>query len=249
MKKTLVLTGLASALLASAVVHAEDTPDNQLSFNAAVTSDYRYRGISQTRLKPAVQGGIDYTNNPSGFYVGAWASTIKWIKDIGGDANVELDLYGGFRGKFTDDFSWDLGVLRYQYQSNELEKVEGWANANTTEVYGQLGYGPAYVKYSYSTSNLFGTIDSKKSGYLDVGANFELVDKLTLNLHAGHQEVKNFDDGTYDDWKVGVTYDFGVVVGSLSVVGTNADEDVYYSPDNGKFLGKTGVVATVSKTF
>lgn len=244
MKKTLVLTGLASALLAPAVVHAEDTPDNQLSFNAAVTSDYRYRGISQTRLKPAVQGGIDYTNNPSGFYVGAWASTIKWIKDAGGDANMELDIYGGFRGKFTEDLTWDVGVLRYQYPSNELDPT-----TNTTEVYGQLGYGPAYIKYSHSTTNLFGFADTKGSGYLDVGANFELTDGLTLNLHAGHQEVKDFSDATYDDWKLGLTKDFGVVVGSIAYVGTNADKDLYVSPENGKFLGKDGVVVTVSKTF
>jgi hypothetical protein len=46
---------------------------------SAVVTDYRYRGISQTKLKPAVQGGVDYA--AGGFYVGAWASTIKWIKD------------------------------------------------------------------------------------------------------------------------------------------------------------------------
>jgi uncharacterized protein (TIGR02001 family) len=249
MKKTLVLTGLASALLASAVVHAEDTPDNQVSFNAAVTSDYRYRGISQTRLKPAVQGGIDYTNAPSGFYLGAWASTIKWIDDLGGDAKVELDIYGGFRGEFADDFTWDVGLLRYQYQGNDMDKVSGWANTNTTEVYGQLGYGPAYIKYSHSTTDLFGTVDSKGSGYLDVGANFSVYEGGTLNLHVGSQTVENFSAGDYEDWKVGLTHDFGVVVGSIAYVGTNADEDVYYSPKNGKFLGRDGVVVTVSKTF
>ena len=61
----------------------------QLAFNAGVVTDYRYRGISQTRLKPAVQGGVDYSID--GFYVGAWASYIKWIKDAGGDANAEID--------------------------------------------------------------------------------------------------------------------------------------------------------------
>jgi uncharacterized protein (TIGR02001 family) len=58
-----------------------------LAFNVGAVSDYRYRGISQTRLKPAVQGGIDYSIG--GFYVGTWASTIKWIKDAGGDAPGE----------------------------------------------------------------------------------------------------------------------------------------------------------------
>jgi uncharacterized protein (TIGR02001 family) len=65
---------------------AEAKPDNEVTFNAAIVSDYRYRGVSQTRLKPAVQGGADYTNNPTGFYAGTPLSTIKWTKDAGGSA-------------------------------------------------------------------------------------------------------------------------------------------------------------------
>lgn len=246
--KKLILATAVTSLFTGALAYAEEpVPDNSLTFNAAVTSDYRYRGISQTRLKPAVQGGLDYTNNPTGFYVGAWASTIKWIKDVGGDSNVELDIYGGFRGSFTDSLTWDVGVLRYQYQGNKLGEVDGFADANTTEVYAQLGVGPAYVKYSYATTNVFGNIDSKNSGYLDVGANIPLVEKLTLNLHAGHQEVKNGDAYAYSDWKAGVTYDFGVVTVAAAAVGTNAKESSYTVKD--KFLGKTGAVLTVSKTF
>ena len=83
---------LAMATLGTGMAQAADAPeakpDNEFSYNAAVTSDYRYRGISQTRLKPALQGGADWVNNPTGFYAGAWASTIKWIKDGGGDASV-----------------------------------------------------------------------------------------------------------------------------------------------------------------
>ena len=85
----------------------------QFSANIGLVSDYRYRGISQTRLKPAIQGGVDY-GLPGGFYVGAWASNIKWIKDLGGDANVEIDLYGGYKGEITKELTFDIGVLTYQ---------------------------------------------------------------------------------------------------------------------------------------
>ena len=71
----------------------------------------------------------------------------------------------------------------------------------------------------------------------------------TLNLHAGRQQVKNNGIYSYTDWKIGVTKDFGVVTGALAVIGTNADKLAYASPANGKFLGKTGLVATISKTF
>src|SRR4249920_2260307 len=114
--KTLIFSAVAITTLLVNIAHAEEQkPDNEVSFNAAVTSDYRYRGISQTRLKPALQGGADYVNNPTGLYVGAWASTIKWTKDAGGGGSVELDIYGGKRGQVTSDVSYDVGVLSYVY--------------------------------------------------------------------------------------------------------------------------------------
>lgn len=241
---------LAVAAMTSGFAYADaPVPDNQVTFNAAVTSDYRYRGISQTRLDPALQGGVDYTNNPTGLYVGAWASTIKWIKDAGGDSNIELDIYGGKRGNISDDLTYDVGALTYVYAGNNMGGVAGFANANTTELYGQLGYGPAYIKYSSSVTNLFGFVNSKNSGYLDLGANVTLSEGLTLNLHAGHQTVENNSTASYDDWKLGVTKDFGVVVASVAVIGTNADKSAYASPANGKFLGKNALVATFSKIF
>jgi uncharacterized protein (TIGR02001 family) len=247
--KKLILAAAITVTFSAGFAHAEETkvetkPDNEVSFNAALTSDYRYRGISQTRLQAALQGGVDYTNNPSSFYAGAWLSTIKWIKDAGGKGNVEVDLYAGKRGEIVKDVSYDVGVLSYVYPSNDL-----LTSADTTEIYGQVGYGPAYVKYSHAVTNLFGFADSKNSGYLDLGANIEVATGLTLNLHAGRQQVKNNGIYSYTDWKVGVTKDFGVVTAAVAVIGTNAGKVAYASPANGKFLGKTGLVATFSKTF
>lgn len=249
--KKLILAVAVTAAFTGSMAHAEDSkPDNEVSFNAAITSDYRYRGISQTRLQPALQGGADYVHNPSGFYAGTWLSTIKFINDAGGSGNVEIDLYGGKRGAITKDVSYDVGVLTYVYPSNNLKP-----SVNTTEVYGQLGYGPAYIKYSHAVTNLFGFVDSKNSGYLDIGANLDMVDGYILNLHAGHQKVSGTNTGvsnsrfSYTDWKVGVTKDFGIVTGALSVIGTDADKSAYASPVNGKFMGKSTVVVSISKTF
>src|SRR5471032_1318871 len=247
---------VAFATMGAGMARAEDAPpapeakpDNELSYNLGLASDYRYRGISQTRLKPALQGGADYTNNPTGFYAGTWLSTIKWVKDAGGSGDIEWDIYAGKRGQVTADVSYDVGVLTYVYPSNDLSHVSGLANANTTEVYGQLGYGPAYIKYSHSVTNLFGFVDSKNSGYLDLGANIEAGEGYTVNLHAGHQNVKHNGAASYSDWKIGATKDFGVVTGALAVIGTNADKIAYASPANGKFLGKTALQLTISKVF
>lgn len=248
--KRLILVAAMAAAFAGNLVHAEDKkPDNEVSFNAAVVSDYRYRGISQTRLQPALQGGADYTNNPTGFYAGTWLSTIKWTKDAGGSGDIEWDLYGGKRGEIVKDVSYDVGVLVYVYPSNGLNP-----SANTTELYGQVGYGPAYVKYSHSLTNLFGFVDSKNSGYLDIGANIDVSNGYTVNLHAGHQTVKGSNSSvsnsqfSYTDWKLGATKDFGVVTGALALIGTNTDNYVGPTPDL-KNLGKTAIVLSVSKTF
>lgn len=232
---------LALSSLASTARAEDAKPDNEVSFNAAVTTDYRYRGISQSRLKPALQGGADYVNNPTGFYLGTWASTIHWVKDGGGDGNIEWDIYGGKKGEIAPGISYDVGGLYYFYPSNKLSP-----SANTFEVYGQLGYGPGYIKYSHSTTNLFGFANSKNSGYLDIGANIDIATGLVLNLHAGHQKVKNNNAASYTDYKVGVTKDFGIC--SVSLAAVYANTDAYFSPA-GKNLGKTGAVLSVSKTF
>ncbi|WP_426105181.1 TorF family putative porin [Massilia sp. TSP1-1-2] len=235
------------ALVATIVDEAK--PDKAVSMNAALVSDYRFRGISQSRLKSAAQGGADYVHNRTGLYAGAWLSTITWAKDAGGGGNTELDLYAGKRGQFGQDVRYDVGVLTYVYPSNNLAHVAGFANANTTELYGQLGYGPAYIKYSHALTNLFGFMDSKNSAYLDVGANIDAGNQLVINLHAGHQNVKSTSAASYTDWKAGATRDFGVVSVAAALIGTNAGKVIYASPANGKFLGRSALTVTVSKTF
>lgn len=241
-KNIAAAVGLAVSAFTSVPVLAQEQPaEHQVSFNAAVTSDYRYRGLSQTRLDPALQGGVDYVHGPTGWYVGTWLSTIKWTKDLGGDGNIEWDIYGGKRGQLTEQISYDVGGLYYWYPDNQLNP-----SANTFELYGRLGFGPAYVKYSHSTTNLFGTADSKRSGYLDVGADIDMGNGFLLNLHAGRQRVKNNRAFSYNDFKVGVTKDLGVA--SVSLAWIRANTDAYLSPE-GKNLGKSAAVLSVSKTF
>lgn len=244
--KKLILSLLAGISASTSV--ATFAADSSLAFNAAVTSDYRYRGITQTRFDPAVQAGVDYTHG-SGFYIGAWASTIKWIDDAGGNADVELDIYAGTRGNLTEALTYDVGVITYLYPDNKMDEESGFDDANTTEIYGQLGYGVAYLKYSHALTNLFGFVDSENSNYIDAGANIALNKTLTLNLHAGRQKVENNSLASYDDWKIGLTQDFGFCTLSLAYIDTNADEVAYASPANGKFMGKETVVATLSKVF
>lgn len=244
LKKSLLLMAVVGSALPAISFAEEASP---LSFNIGVVSDYRYRGISQSRLKPALQGGIDYAL-PGGFYVGAWASSIKWIKDAGGGANAEIDLYGGYKGEISKDLSFDVGVLTYQYPSHDLP-----VSPNTTEIYGALTFGPATVKYSHSVTNLFGFDDSKGSGYLDASATFD-VSGILLTPHVGYQKVKNYTDTySYTDYSFTVAKDFSGFLLSAAIVGTDTKDvpgsyPYVYAPDN-KNLGKAGLVVGVKKTF
>ncbi|MCI4439623.1 uncharacterized protein (TIGR02001 family) [Tibeticola sediminis] len=252
MQRTLPLV-LASAatLLAATPAFAQATapaPEYTLGYNVGVVTDYRYRGISQSRLDPALQGGIDFSHK-SGFYVGAWASTIKWIKDAGASkGSMELDLYAGYKGEIAKDLGFDVGYLRYEYPSNKLKDVTG-ANANTDELYGALTYGMFTAKYSHSVSNLFGTPNSKNSGYLDLSAAVDLGNGMTLTPHVGHQRIKNFSAGSYTDWSLTLAKDFGNgLTGTVAAVGTDADKTVYFTP-SGKFTGRNALVLGLKYSF
>jgi uncharacterized protein (TIGR02001 family) len=242
MKKILVpsLIALAVSSLFS-VAQAQTAPAepvSTLSYNVGAVSDYRYRGISQSRLQPALQGGVDYADK-SGFYVGAWGSTIKWIKDAGGDANVEVDLYGGYKGA-VGDVAYDVGFLRYEYPSNKLS-----TNANTNEVYGAVTYGLFTAKYSHAISNLFGAPDSKNSYYLDLSANFDLGSGYTLTPHAGRQSVKNAPASSYNDYSVTLAKDLG---NGLSASAMLVDTTTTYVL-GGKDMAKSGVVVGLKYAF
>jgi uncharacterized protein (TIGR02001 family) len=235
MKKTLL--ALAAALAATAVPTIASA---QLAFNAALVTDYRYRGISQSKLKPAVSAGVDYA--AGAFYVGAWASSIKWIKEFGGDGNVEIDLYGGYKGELAKDVAYDVGLLTYIYPSNKLA-----TSANTTELYGAVTFGPATLKYSHAVTDTFGNTDSKNSFYLDLSAGFDMGGGLMVTPHIGHQKIKGSSACTYTDYSVTVSKDFSGFVPSLMAVGTSAKDACYLV--NGKDLGKAALVLGLKYNF
>jgi uncharacterized protein (TIGR02001 family) len=248
----LAIASLAALMALPATSYAD------LAFNAGVVSDYRYRGISQTRLKPAVQGGLDYT--AGGLYLGAWASSIKWVKDAYGDAQVEVDLYGGYKGELVKDtLSYDVGMLAYLYPT---AKTTAWSalykDPNTTELYGALTYGPATLKVSYALTNLFGNYDfgagkdSKGSTYVDLSASFDVGGGVMLAPHVGYQKVVNISGASYTDYSVTVSKDFSGLVPSIAIVGTDASKTFYVpggAANSSKFLGKTGVVVGLKYNF
>ena len=254
---------------------AASAPDaSPITYNIGVVSDYRYRGISQSKLKPALQGGIDYANGP--FYVGTWASTIQWVKDSmvsynrAGDAAaeadegsvppvsekgapVEWDLYGGTKGDIIKDtLSYDVGVLAYVYLGQKFHQI-GLSNPDTGEVYGALTYGVFTGKVSISATPLFGVPKSKGSQYYDLSANFDLGSGFSLTPDIGYQaitgSVAKAADLSYGAYSATLGKDFGKgLSASLQVIATDAKK-ADYQTSNGRFTGRTGVVAGLKYSF
>lgn len=219
-----------------------------LTANVTLASQYRYRGLMQTNNKPAIQGGFDLVH-ASGFYLGNWNSSISWLNDSNSEvsAPVEMDFYGGYKGSLMDNVPVDLGVLQYYYPG---DYPSGYTSPDTTELYAGIGYGPVMFKYSLALTNLFGFADSKYSQYLDLSGNFETgIWGLVANFHAGRQIVRNVDNGSYTDWKLGLTKDFGQgLTVSLAYLDTNADRAVYTN-SRGRDMGRATGLLSVTKTF
>ncbi len=258
MKKLIIASAITAAFashtaVAEEAAAPEATPEHVVAYNVGFATEYRYRGISQSQKDSALSAGVDYTHSPTGLYAGSWMSTIKWIEATGQgqttpillNGPVEIDIYAGQRGDIGGGFNYDVGGLFYYYPGNDYKLVG--VDANTFELYGQVGYGPAYLKYSRALTDLFGNTTSDGSYYIDAGVNQPLAEGLTLNLHAGRQIIKTHADLNYTDWKVGLTKDFGFLVGAISYIGTDADKSGYKW--NGVYVGSHAVVGTVTKNF
>lgn len=241
----IILSAMLAANVASTQAVAAE-PEYTLSYNIGATTDYRFRGISQTSFKPAVQAGADFSHK-SGVYAGVWGSNVNWVKDFAGatDGSMEVDLYGGYKGELAKDLGFDVGVIGYLYPSNNAA-----TNANTTEIYAALTYGLVTAKYSRSLTNFVANADSTGSQYLEIAATFDLGNGFSLTPHIGRQLIPNqVTSGDYTDYSLTLSKDFGNgLAASLAVLGTDA-KDGFYKVGSFDNLGKSGVVAGLKYSF
>jgi uncharacterized protein (TIGR02001 family) len=266
MKKTILSAALFVSFATSAFAQtAAPASPHTFTGNVAVVTDYRFRGITQTFKQPAVQGGFDYAHS-SGFYVGNWNSNVSGNSYQNG-AGLEMDFYGGYKFEPVKDLALDVGGLYYYYPGAKIGTTG--VKYNNGELYVGATYKWFSAKYSYGVTDFFGLNDktapsyaftalapkggSKGSGYLDLNANFEVLEKTTLTLHAGHQTVKSYSALNYSDYKVGIARDFGFATIGLALISTNADRNYYRltntSGTETKDTAKRTAVLSIAKTF
>lgn len=227
MKRALVLLSLCAAFttntFAETMVNADskgsqplkevktDNPNypwlNNINANVSFVTNYIFRGISQTRNLPAIQGGLTY-NSPYNLYLNMWGSNAKFA---GTDINIEIDGIIGYANTYGDHVAYDINVARYFFPGapeaayNELNTL--------LQVY-FLQFG---ISYSANVYNV------KKSGtYFLGGINYDIPAKYlfgfcNVNFKAlfGHYNLPIEAGNTYNDYLVGLTktfdhYTFGV---------------------------------------
>jgi uncharacterized protein (TIGR02001 family) len=224
--KMTLLGGLL--LLASSGAYAAE-----LSGNVTLTSDYVYRGISQTNEEAAIQGGFDVEGD-SGLYVGVWASNIAF------DGSVEIDVYAGFAGDVNEDIGFDIGVLHYDYPNNA-----GPNDSNFDEIYGSLSYRDLTVGAAYSNDFFF---ESGRSTYVYVDYSLPLPNEFGLDLHYANQSIDDnatFGTADYDEYAIALTRTIVDIDFSLTLYDTDLNSNGCFGGSN---LCESRVVFGLSKS-
>jgi uncharacterized protein (TIGR02001 family) len=245
----LAATILAGSALAAAPAFAQDEAEEavsefNVSGNVALTSDYRFRGVSLSAGDIALQGGVDLTHS-SGFYVGTWASSIQGGTPYG---EVELDVYGGWTGAVAEGVTVDVGLLYYIYPTTDdplnldpdTDYFEPYASVATT--IGPVG-ATVGVAYAWEQDSLGGNDN------LYLYTDFSLAipgTPVTASAHLGYTDgvlapplLAGTADDTGLDWSLGLTaavYD-GLSVG-VSYVGVEGPSIDGFTDD--------AIVATLS---
>lgn len=202
------------ALMASALSFQSAAVEG-LSANVGLTSNYLWRGVTQTDDAAAISGGIDYSHS-SGFYAGTWVSNV----DFGDDASYELDGYFGFSGELTKELSYDVGYIYYAYPDSD--KTDSNNQYDFGEIYGSLSYAGFSFAANYGIHNDKGAEWADKALYLAAGYEVEVAQDLTLAVHLGRYDFKDaFNSDDYTDYSISLAKN-GF---TFAVSDTNRDQD------------------------
>ena len=187
---------LPLAILAAfgvSTAQASDEAARSIRGNVAITSDYMFRGLTQTWGRPAIQGGADYTGS-NGFAAGFWTSSISQRSYPG--AAMELDLYASYGRTFANDWSWRAGLYGYVYPGGNFDHASPRLPSrsfDTLEANVALGWKGLTLKYNRALTDYFGADveqgyrgDSRGTSYLQFDAALPLRGAWSLALHAGH---------------------------------------------------------------
>lgn len=192
----------------------------EISATATLTSDYDWRGVTQTQGDPAFQLGLNYAAE-SGVYMGIWGSNVDFDTPNYGGGNrpaTEIDAYFGYAAGDPDDgLGYDVGAIYYSYPNATV--------GNFPEVYAGISKGPFSLKGWYSW-DFFGA--GETAYYADSAVTVPMASGFSFLAHLGYSAGKFWKDGAgeYLDWSLGIGYDVGGASLSFKYVdGSDLDSD------------------------
>jgi uncharacterized protein (TIGR02001 family) len=233
----LKLTALTLVMAASATVaQAADIitiPDVSITGSVTATTDYLFRGVSQTGSDAAIQGSL-MANHTSGLYAGVWASSVAG--GINKDGS-EMDFSVGYTMPLALTPSLkstlDVGYTRYAYSGsgadvdfNELYAKASVGSSLMTD--DKLTLGLAYADEYFNESEQFVYVSGDYSAPI-TGTNFGLVTHVGFNSFDSKDMMNKAlgtsgDDESYIDYKVGTTFGIQGLAAELAYVGSDIDD-------------------------
>ncbi|SFG39779.1 conserved hypothetical protein [Novosphingobium sp. CF614] len=226
----------------------EEAPDEfTVAGSAALVSDYRFRGVSQSDKEMAVQAGLSVTH-ASGFYAGTWASNLAGWGTFGG-SNMELDLYGGYSTEVASGVTLDVGLTWYMYPggADTTDFAEPYVKASGTLGPVKALVGVAYAPKQEALGNFSNTPESagqkQDNLYLwtDLSGGVPST-PITLKAHLGYSNgnpglgpngTSVAPTGEYLDWMLGADLALGPVTLGVAYVDTDISKsDAAYLQPN-----------------
>jgi uncharacterized protein (TIGR02001 family) len=206
-------------LLAALLLFGVPAFGDELSGNVALTTDYRFRGVSLSNRLPAAQAGVDFDHS-TGLFAGAFASTVRTGSP---DTHLIAQLYGGYAREVGEGLSAEVGAVRYVYW-HDLEHGEG----DYTEGFAGLSSARGGVRL-YGTNSYFGS--GAPAAYLEGSASRELSTHVHATLHVGvlatgdaSHRYSEYSDARRIDGRAGIAFDYAGVQLEISVVALAASK-------------------------
>lgn len=221
---TIALAVSFSAYANEPLVKEDDIPGD-FSANLALTSEYFFRGMSQSDDNAALQGGFDYSlelDKRASLYLGVWGSNVNFT-----DANVEIDIYGGLSGEVSG-LGWDVGGIYYYYPGAHESNNYEFGEASVALSY---DFGPVSTALSLNYSpDYFGS--SGDAEYLKLGVDVPLGKYVTASGHVAKQWIDDnatFGTPDYVDYSIGATVN--VAGFDINLMWTDTDMSNAECPD------------------
>ena len=174
-----MIKAVSAAILMGIYGGAAAQAEGEWSGNVALTTDYVWRGVTQSSGDLAIQGGFDYENGL--FYAGTWASNVDFGDDT--DTNVEIDFYGGLAGELDNGLGWDVGAIYYVYPDDSDSDLE------FVEIYGGLSYG---FTEQFGVGGSVNWDPDNENVFVEANAAYTFNEYLSVDAQVGNY---SFDDG------------------------------------------------------